>query len=151
MKTYKFSGVALLSLLAVTTFADVALAEVIPIDLVVISGKKSVGELIGEGGGLPPPPVLPEPPIMVEVKSVGEKIEDVVKKVKKACRPSTESCADWGARMIAPLVLDSNGIPTGTGMGICVGSMAAANVCKLTIIELTDNPQFCASIKCPEA
>jgi hypothetical protein len=151
MKAYKVSRAALVSLCVASIFAGAVMADPHRIDEVVITAPKSVGELINGNDVPPPPPPITEPPVMVEVKSVGEKIEDLIKKVKKACRPSTESCADWGARMIAPLVLDSNGIPTGTGMGICVGAMAAASVCKLAIIELTDNPQFCASIKCPEA
>jgi hypothetical protein len=151
MKAYKVSRAALVSFCVASIFAGAVMADPHRLDEVVITAPKSVGELINGNDVPPPPPPITEQPVMVEVKTTVEKIEDLIKKVKKACRASNESCDDWAARMVAPVVFDSNGVPTGAGMGFCAGSMTAINTCKLGVIQLTLDATFCAAIKCPGA
>lgn len=74
------------------------------------------------------------------------------------CRKSSESCADWGARMISPgLMVNVEGVPTSLGgKGVCSLAGTNASPCVIGIGDLTTSgsPQavaFCESVRCPEA
>ena len=118
MKTYKFSGVALVLVCAVSIFAGAALADPHRVDEVVITAPKTIGEAINGNEVPPSPPPIPEPPIMLDVKSTGEKILQILKAL---CVKSGEDCGIYGRRVQLKCVE----LTFGVGAGISCPTIGA--------------------------
>jgi hypothetical protein len=101
------------------------------------------GGSTGGGGG----------PTMVEVKDGEAKLIDLIKKnIDKFCKKSSESCEEWGARMLTPAGLpvpDGNGIPTtAIGAGLCQAAFTVTTICQLGVIDISMSA--CAKVECPK-
>lgn len=90
--------------------------------------------------------------------SAKSRIQALVRKAAtEACRKTSESCADWAARMLTPLgqpVLNSDGAPTGPrGLGLCTAAGVSATFCKeplaMIVANGNDDEGICAAVKCP--
>ena len=142
-------------MLVFTTFSLCTQSVAETLDLVVITARKNLSATLCDFEGNCVYDIQMSSPDIVLAgsgdKTPADKLKDLVKKGKNACRRSSETCAAWGARMIAPVVLDSNGKPTGLGMGLCTSALFFATSCQLNILELTQDDAFCAAIQCPEA
>jgi hypothetical protein len=118
MNAYKVSRAALVSFCIASIFAGAVMADPHRIDEVVITAPKSVGELISGTDVPPPPPPITEPPIMVDVKSTGEKILEILKAL---CVKSGEGCGIYGRRVQLKCVE----LTFGVGAGISCPTIGA--------------------------